>query len=131
MLKSFYLTVLRQARLVHYPSIFPTIHRHPTFPSLMMSRRCQRRSVTVDFGGSCRVSVPEPWFTLRDGTPFLNSAWEDEIPKCKKLSVNDWKWTLGQLQQLLVTKESWNDLKMLLPPLVNVVSVTYEPPAHT
>lgn len=46
----------------------------PTFPSELMSRRCQRRSAVEDSGRSCRVSVPEPWFTLRTGTPPFSSG---------------------------------------------------------
>lgn len=44
-----------------------------TLPSLMMSRWCQRRSMTVALAGSWSVRVPEPWFTLSRGTPFFSS----------------------------------------------------------
>lgn len=40
-----------------------------------MSSRCQRRSLMEVLGVSWRVRVPDPWFILRTGTPFLNSGW--------------------------------------------------------
>lgn len=75
----------------------------PTLPSLMTSSRCQRRSATLDLGGSCRVRVPEPWFTFRTGTPFFNSAWKQPFLDS---TLSLYECTLGGSHQLCITESS-------------------------